>query len=175
MDASIYFEFLLCIVLQGWQKDLCGYLQNFKVKCFRLRCKLNGIGKYVFPCPRSSNVELEIVFKTQLEESSSWPISYDVLAFDATVESTADGGVLIGLGTKKSQRRSLRLAFATTVAEEIGDFNEQKGALPKRIWTTMSNATRRWQEVWSAKFTWAEGEFDSFGNLTAWSAQSAQR
>jgi hypothetical protein len=31
----------------------------------------------------------------------------------------------------------------------------------------MTNATRRWQEVWSARFTWVKGEFDSSGNLTS--------
>jgi hypothetical protein len=36
----------------------------------------------------------------------------------------------------------------------------------KKILTNITNATGRWQEVWSARFTWAEGEFDSFGNLT---------
>ena len=28
----------------------------------------------------------------------------------------------------------------------------------------MTNAAWRWQVVWSAKFTWAEGEFDAAGN-----------
>ena len=26
---------------------------------------------------------------------------------------------------------------------------------------------QRWQDVWSVRFTWAEGEFDNFGNLTS--------
>ena len=116
---------------------------NFKVKCFRLRCKLNGIGKYVLPCPRFASVDLDIVCETQLEESASWPILHNVHAFDATMDSTANGGVLIGLGTRKRQQCSLCLVLAIVAAEEIGAFNGRKGALQKRIRTSMSNADGR--------------------------------
>jgi hypothetical protein len=129
---------------------------NFKVKCFGSQRNVNGIDKYVAPDPRSGMEEVEIISKTRLKDSASWPARRDIPASDATVESAP-----IGSTGKKRNRRNLRIALATAAAEEIDD----SGALRKKRVTSM-NVTRRWQEVWSARFTWAEGEFDSSGNLT---------
>jgi hypothetical protein len=36
----------------------------------------------------------------------------------------------------------------------------------KRPRTAPKTVTRRWQEVWSCKFTWAEGEFNANSKFT---------
>jgi hypothetical protein len=130
---------------------------NFRVKCFGSQRNVNGIDKYVPPDLRSGMEEVEIISETRLEDSASWPVHCDVPASVATVESAS-----IEWSGRKHHRRSLQIALATAVAEEIDD----SGALRKKRLTSITNATRRWQEVWSARFTRAEGEFDNFGNLT---------
>jgi hypothetical protein len=131
---------------------------NFRVKCFRSRLNVNGIDKYISPDSRSGMEEVEIVFETRLEDSASWPARHDVPASGATMESA-----LIESTRRKHHRRNLRIALATAAAQEIDD----SGALRKKRLTSITNATRRWKEVWSARFTWAEGEFDNSGNLTS--------
>jgi hypothetical protein len=129
------------------------------------RCNVNEIDKYVPPYPRSGIAEVEIVSKMRLEEFASRLAPRDVPASDATVESAPDGGVPIGLTKRKRGQHSLHLALATAVAEQTDDSDDHNGALRKKRRTSITNMMRRWQEVWSAKFTWAKGEFDSFRNL----------
>jgi hypothetical protein len=133
---------------------------NFRFKCFGSWCNVNGINKYVPPDPRSGMEEVEIVSEMRLEDSTSQPARRYVHASDATVESAP-----IGSTERKRNRRSLRIALATAAEEEIDD----SGALRKKR-VTNTNATRRWQEVWSARFTWARESSTAPGISRTWCA-----
>jgi hypothetical protein len=56
-----------------------------------------------------------------------------------------------------------------------GDITKKRkrtSTAPKRKRVALKTLTRRWQEVWSCKFTWTEGEFDAKGELTGVVCQS---
>ena len=75
---------------------------------------------------------MQIVSKMQLKESALQLAPCNIPTCYAMVESTVDGGVLIGLGTKKRWRRKLHLALTIAAAKEFDNFNGRKGALWKK-------------------------------------------
>jgi hypothetical protein len=84
------------------------------------------------------------------------------------VESTekVDEGVTSRSGVTKCRLHSVGLALASVVAEKAHVVDDENCVFLKQKRSSMTNATRRWQEVWRAKFTWAEGEINGTGNLT---------
>jgi hypothetical protein len=102
-----------------------------------------------------------LLVETCLSDSLSRPAPRDYPAFEPTVgsderidpncEVTSDGG-------KASKTRKMADVWIN--------------AAPMRKKTTTKTITRRWQEVWSCKFTWAEGEFDAYRDLIGIVCQS---
>jgi hypothetical protein len=102
--------------------------------------------------------EITHVSETRLLESLSRPAHRDYLASEPSIgseelqdqhpEITSGGGD----NTKKKR---------TSNAPK----RKRQRVVPKTV-------TRRWQEVWSCKFTWAEGEFNAKENLTGIFCQS---
>jgi hypothetical protein len=141
---------------------------NFRVRTFGSSQNNNGIGRYLMPPARVDTAsiiptpgvvhaagadEITHVSETRLSESLSRPAHRACPASEPSVGSeelqdqhpeVIGGG---GDNTKKKKRTS------TALKRKI------QRVAPKTL-------TRRWQEVWSCKFTWAEGEFDAKGNLT---------
>lgn len=119
---------------------------NFKVKCFGSRHNVNEIGKHIPPYPRSSSVELEVVFETRLEEPMSRPIPCNVPAFDAIVEfgEKIDKGMTSGLGMRRRKWHNACLTLATAMAKKVSVLDDGKGALGKQRWMDIVNMTRQW-------------------------------
>jgi hypothetical protein len=147
---------------------------NFCVRTFGSSWNNNGIGKYVMPPARfgadaiiptpgvareDGQEEIMHVSETRLSDSLSRPVPRDCPTSEPSVgsEEQQDRGLEVASGGSDALKKRKRASTAPT---------------RKRPRTAPKTVTRRWQEVWSCKFTWAEGEFNANGELTRVVCQS---
>ena len=125
-------------------------LDDFRVKTFWSSRNSYGVGKFGVFINTSSTVEGTHVFETRLEDSLPATNQRDS-PYELTVTSP-EPKTLKG-------RRKPRLIAVSKVA--IGGASAPR----KRQKTALATTTRRWQEVWACKYAWAQGEFNSNGDL----------
>ena len=137
-----------------WTRVLCNFRRramaprlklppNFRVRTFGSSRNSHGLGKYL---PAPATKEVTHISETRLSDS----LLGGSPQFPSLSEATVDSGE----------------AHDPALESEAHDKDDKASKPRKRRKTALSAVTRRWQEVWACRFTWADGEFDAAGNLT---------